>query len=208
MRRVPLKARNARASRSGLPGRDDVMNYLEQSGGALSEHDLARAFGVKGRDRLRLKRMLRDLGEDGTRPTRRPAPGRRRASPCLRSPRSMPMASRSRASPPSPRTRRRASGSLPAVPVRRRRASAIGCSPDCSSRATRPRPRSSACCGASRGAWSACCSVARTVCSSSRPAMASVGCWCASRTASAPARAISWSPSGLPARCLGAGGRR
>ncbi len=71
MRRVPLKARNARASRSGLPGRDDVMNYLEQSGGALSEHDLARAFGVKGRDRLRLKRMLRDLGEDGTRPTRR-----------------------------------------------------------------------------------------------------------------------------------------
>ena len=71
MRRVPLKARDARASRSGLPARDDVMNYLEQSGGALSEHDLARAFGVKGRDRLRLKRMLRDLGEDGTRPTRR-----------------------------------------------------------------------------------------------------------------------------------------
>jgi ribonuclease R len=50
------------------------MNYLEQSQGELSEHDLARAFGVKGRDRLRLKRMLRELGENGRGPA-----GRRRS---------------------------------------------------------------------------------------------------------------------------------
>jgi ribonuclease R len=50
------------------------MNYLGQSQGELSEHDLARAFGVKGRDRLRLKRMLRDLGENGREPA-----GRRRS---------------------------------------------------------------------------------------------------------------------------------
>jgi ribonuclease R len=69
MRRVPSKTRqSARARRTGLPGRDDVMSYLEQSGGEVSEHDLARAFGVKGRDRFRLKRMLRDLEEDGRRP--------------------------------------------------------------------------------------------------------------------------------------------
>ena len=47
MRKVQLKARHRPGRRPGLPGRDDVMNYLEQSGGALAEHDLARAFGVR-----------------------------------------------------------------------------------------------------------------------------------------------------------------
>jgi ribonuclease R len=65
MRRTPVKARHsARARRTGLPGREDVIDYLEQSGGDLDEHALARAFGVKSRDRFRLKRMLRELGEE------------------------------------------------------------------------------------------------------------------------------------------------
>ena len=75
MRRAQSKIRNsARARRTGLPGRDDIVNYLEQSEGEVSEHDLARAFGVKGRDRFRLKRMLRDLQEDGRRPASRRRP--------------------------------------------------------------------------------------------------------------------------------------
>ena len=77
MRRVPSKTRQS-ARRTRLPGRDDVIGYLEQSGGELSEHDVARAFRIKGRDRLRLKRMLRDLQQDGGRAGRRrrsnPAP--------------------------------------------------------------------------------------------------------------------------------------
>ena len=73
MRRVPSKIRHsARARRTRLPGRNELINYLGQSQGELNEHDLARAFGVKGRDRLRLKRMLRDLGGNG----RGPAGGR------------------------------------------------------------------------------------------------------------------------------------
>ncbi len=73
MSRASLKARHAaRTRRAGLPGRAEIMNYLEQSGGALSEPDLARAFGVKGRDRVRLKRLLRELDEEaGGRPRRR-----------------------------------------------------------------------------------------------------------------------------------------
>jgi ribonuclease R len=48
-----------------VPDRDDVLSYIEQAGGEVGEHDRVRAFGVKGRDRFRLKRVLRDLESDG-----------------------------------------------------------------------------------------------------------------------------------------------
>jgi ribonuclease R len=76
--RKPLKARHAaRTRRTGLPGRADIISYLEQTGGTLSEHDLARAFGIKGQDRPRLRRMLHDLEKDD----RRPAARRRSGAP-------------------------------------------------------------------------------------------------------------------------------
>ena len=198
MRRVPLKARNARARRTGLPGRDDVMNYLEQSGGALSEHDLARAFGVKGRDRLRLKRMLRDLEEDG-RGALAPAPVRRAAE--RRRARSRRTRCRWRAARP-PRLRARGHAAAHPAPCRRRprggaRCRRSGARPSVlAGRRGHGRDHPPAAARAAR-VWSACCSVGPAVCSWSRPAMASAAsCWCASRTAWAPARATSWSPSG------------
>jgi ribonuclease R len=75
MRKSPPKARSAARTRRGRPpGRDDILRYLEDAGGDLSEHDLARAFGLRGRDRLRLKRILRDLEAEGALPG-----GRRRS---------------------------------------------------------------------------------------------------------------------------------
>jgi ribonuclease R len=73
MPKASSKARRApRARRAGLPDRVEVMTFLKQSGGALGEPDLARAFGVKGRDRVRLKRLLREVEDDaGGRPRRR-----------------------------------------------------------------------------------------------------------------------------------------
>jgi ribonuclease R len=72
MRRAQSKIRNsAQARRTGLPGREDIVNYLEESGGEVSEHDLARAFGVKGRDRFRFKRVLRELEQEGAPRSRR-----------------------------------------------------------------------------------------------------------------------------------------
>jgi ribonuclease R len=72
MPRSPLKAhRPARAGRARLPGRDEILSYLDQAGGKLDERDLMRAFGVKGRDRPRLKRLLRELGAEGGPPARR-----------------------------------------------------------------------------------------------------------------------------------------
>jgi ribonuclease R len=72
MRKPSAKTRaGVRTRRDRPPGRDDVLRYLEQTGGALSEHELVRAFGVKGRDRLRLKRLLRELDAGGTLARRR-----------------------------------------------------------------------------------------------------------------------------------------
>jgi ribonuclease R len=72
MRKSPPKARSpARTRRGRPPGRDDIRKCLEDAGGDFSEHDLARAFGVRGRDRLRLKRILRDLEAESALPGRR-----------------------------------------------------------------------------------------------------------------------------------------
>ena len=67
------KARQGpRARRARVPQAGDVLDHLEQAGGGATEHELARAFGVKRRDRFRLKRVLREI-EDGAalRPRRR-----------------------------------------------------------------------------------------------------------------------------------------
>jgi ribonuclease R len=72
MRKVSPKIRRSpRTRRSRVPERDDVLSYLEQAGGEVSEHELARALGVKGRDRFRLKRVLRELEEVGAPRSRR-----------------------------------------------------------------------------------------------------------------------------------------
>ncbi|HYZ26546.1 MAG TPA: hypothetical protein VE597_06540, partial [Geminicoccaceae bacterium] len=63
-----------------MPDRDDVVSYIEQAGGDVREHDLVRAFGVKGRDRFRLKQLLRDLEGDGS---PRPRGRRSRAPPSV-----------------------------------------------------------------------------------------------------------------------------
>ena len=75
MRKSSSKIRHAvRARRRRLPQAADVLGYLEQAGGAVSERELARALGVKGGDRFRLKRVLRELEDGGA-----PRPQRRRS---------------------------------------------------------------------------------------------------------------------------------
>src|SRR5690606_6007456 len=72
MRKTSFKIRHAaRAGRSRVPEAGDVLDYLEQAGGAATEHELARAFGVKRRDRFRLKRVLRELENGGAPQPRR-----------------------------------------------------------------------------------------------------------------------------------------
>ncbi|MEM0988583.1 MAG: ribonuclease R [Pseudomonadota bacterium] len=48
-----------------LPTKEDIVEWLTANPDAAGKRDLARAFGVKGADKITLKRMLRELQDDG-----------------------------------------------------------------------------------------------------------------------------------------------
>ncbi len=56
-----------------LPSRDDVLRFIRESPVPVGKREIAKAFNVKGADRVALKQMLRDLRADGavSRGTRR-----------------------------------------------------------------------------------------------------------------------------------------
>jgi len=51
---------------TGLPGRDDVVEFIRASKGKIGTREVARAFRVKGSERVALKHMLDDLIGNGT----------------------------------------------------------------------------------------------------------------------------------------------
>ncbi|MEO1293503.1 MAG: ribonuclease R [Pseudomonadota bacterium] len=61
---------------SSLPSKDELLEFIRSQDGAVGKRDLAKAFGLKGGDRIELKRMLAELKEEGL-----IASGRRRFSP-------------------------------------------------------------------------------------------------------------------------------
>lgn len=50
---------------SSLPSREDILDWVRTHPDAASKRDIAKAFNVKGQDRIELKRLLRDLQADG-----------------------------------------------------------------------------------------------------------------------------------------------
>ncbi|MBC6442999.1 MAG: ribonuclease R [Rhodobacteraceae bacterium] len=48
-----------------LPSRQDILNWIRDNPSRASGRDVARAFGIKGSARIDLKRLLRNLAEDG-----------------------------------------------------------------------------------------------------------------------------------------------
>ncbi|MEL7029768.1 MAG: RNB domain-containing ribonuclease, partial [Pseudomonadota bacterium] len=48
-----------------FPSRDDILRFVEQTGGQASRREIARAFKIKGDDRIELKRLLKDMERDG-----------------------------------------------------------------------------------------------------------------------------------------------
>jgi ribonuclease R len=48
-----------------FPSKEDVLAFIAQEAGNVGTREIARAFGLKNADRAELKRMLRDLAEDG-----------------------------------------------------------------------------------------------------------------------------------------------
>lgn len=48
-----------------VPSMDELMTYLSQQSGKVGKREVARAFGLKGEDKVVLKKMLKDLKSDG-----------------------------------------------------------------------------------------------------------------------------------------------
>lgn len=48
-----------------MPSRDDILLYVTQNPGKAGKREIARHFGISGASRIQLKKMLKDLGEEG-----------------------------------------------------------------------------------------------------------------------------------------------
>ena len=48
-----------------LPSKTDILEWVRENPGKTSKRDIARAFGLKGADRIELKKLLRDLQAEG-----------------------------------------------------------------------------------------------------------------------------------------------
>ncbi|MGF1605797.1 MAG: ribonuclease R [Rhodothalassiaceae bacterium] len=53
------------AKKAAFPDRAAVLRYIEQADGKVTKRDIARAFHIKGQDKIALKKLLRDLMDEG-----------------------------------------------------------------------------------------------------------------------------------------------
>ena len=51
---------------NGFPSRDAIVAYIRNNPGKVGTKEIAREFGLKNADRAELKRVLRDLADEGT----------------------------------------------------------------------------------------------------------------------------------------------
>ncbi len=66
MARRPRSAKGAAPKRGGLPGRDEILEFIRTSPTKVGKREIAHAFGIHGADRLDLNRTLAAMREDGT----------------------------------------------------------------------------------------------------------------------------------------------
>lgn len=50
----------------GFPDRQAIVAFIKAHPGKVGTRDIAREFGLKNADRIELKRLLRELADDGT----------------------------------------------------------------------------------------------------------------------------------------------
>ncbi|HEY1145294.1 MAG TPA: RNB domain-containing ribonuclease [Allosphingosinicella sp.] len=55
----------ARKIKPGLPTRQQILDFIESSDQPAGKREIARAFGLSGNDKIALKRLLRDMGDEG-----------------------------------------------------------------------------------------------------------------------------------------------
>lgn len=55
----------ARRPVPGLPSREQLLRFIEDSPTPVGKREIARAFGLNGQDKVALKALLRDMANDG-----------------------------------------------------------------------------------------------------------------------------------------------
>ena len=55
----------ARQQRTGLPSREQILEFIEGSDQPAGKREIAKAFGLSGNDKIALKQLLRDMGDEG-----------------------------------------------------------------------------------------------------------------------------------------------
>src|SRR4051794_15817119 len=69
--RTPRPARASRPSRpprnqtAGLPSRKQILDFIATSDQPAGKREIARAFGVAGQAKIDLKRLLKDMADEG-----------------------------------------------------------------------------------------------------------------------------------------------
>jgi len=54
-----------RPTKGGLPSRDQILDFIQASDEPAGKREIARAFGLKGQDKVALKTLLRDMAGEG-----------------------------------------------------------------------------------------------------------------------------------------------
>src|SRR3546814_18458731 len=55
----------AKKNTPGLPTRQQILDFIESSDQPAGKREIARAFGLRGHDKIAPKQLLRDMGDDG-----------------------------------------------------------------------------------------------------------------------------------------------
>ena len=56
---------SAKRSPATLPTKQDILTFIADNNGAVGKREIARAFGIRGSDKIYLKRLLKELDADG-----------------------------------------------------------------------------------------------------------------------------------------------
>lgn len=62
---TPRTPRATSRSMSNLPSKEQILTWINDNPGQRSKRDIAKAFGIKGAARIDLKRILKELGDEG-----------------------------------------------------------------------------------------------------------------------------------------------
>ena len=68
-----------RKPKPGLPTRKQILDFIAPSDQPAGKREIARAFGLKGNDKIGLKALLKDMADEGLIDYRPAAPSTRRA---------------------------------------------------------------------------------------------------------------------------------